>query len=581
MPKKKKPKKKSLLLNFNKPFRDRRFQALAFIVVFCAIGTFVVLKSLAATQVTYSVVGNKIVDSNGQQIMIHGVDRPSLEWSCTGESVNNSGSGIPASDFATMKSKWNANAVRIPVSEDRWLPGTADTCSGYQQTVETVVNEVRAQGMIAIIDLHWSDQGNSSNASGQQCMPDANSTTFWQQVATLYKADPGVWFELYNEPYPSGGWSIWQNGGSVTCNALVGGKSATWNTPGMQSLVNTVRATGAENIVIAGGLSYSSNLNGVPSLTGGNVAYAIHIYRQSAGASWSTGGWDSQFGNTSATKPVISTEFGDQGCDGSQFDPQLLSYFRSHDVGYTAWAWFAGSCNFTSIITDAAGDCYGATSGCAIQSDMESWGSNPIPTPVSSTPTPTATKTPNPTTAPTVAPTAAPKPTPEPTRAPVPTPNPTPAPTRTPEPTPVPTVTPPPIPKVPPTIAGAITGVASKCLDNWHSGKSNGNKIDLYQCNGTGAQKWTVGSSGQGAIVNSNGYCLDVAGSGTSSGTLVELYDCNGSSGEQWKVNVANHTIVNPHSNLCLDDQHAKTDNGNQIWAFKCNGTVAQRWNAL
>jgi hypothetical protein len=575
---KKKSKQKPALLKLRLPLMDRRFQAFAFIAIFCAIGTFVVLKSLAATEVTYSVEGNKIVDSNGQQIMIHGVDRPSLEWSCTGSPVSNSGSGIPASDFSTMKSKWNANAVRIPVSEDRWLPGTADTCSGYQQTVENVVNEVRAQGMIAIIDLHWSDQGSSSNASGQQCMPDANSTTFWQQVATLYKGDPGVWFELYNEPYPSGGWSIWQNGGSVTCNALVGGKSATWTTPGMQSLVNTVRATGAENIVIAGGLAYSSNLNGVPSLTGGNVAYAIHIYRQSAGATWSTGGWDSQFGNTSASKPVISTEFGDQGCDGSDFDPQLLSYFRSHDVGYTAWAWFAGSCNFTSIITDAAGDCYGATSGCAIQSDMESWGSSPIPAPPSSTPT--ATATPNPTPTPTVAPTQTPKPTPTPTRAPTPTPVPTRTPTPTQNPTPAPTVISTPPPKLPPTIEGAITGIDSKCLDDFHSGKKDGNKIDLYQCNNTGAQKWIVGSSGQGTIVNSNGYCLAVVGNYTKSGTLVQLYQCVGSTGEQWSVNTTTHTIVNPHSGLCLDDQHKNTTNGNQIWVYTCNGTAAQRWNA-
>jgi len=230
--------------------------------------------------------------------------------------------------------------------------------------------------------LHWSDQGNNNTASGQQCMPDQNSVTFWQQVATMYKGDPNIWFELYNEPYPPGStqsaqWNVWQNGGTVTCDALVGGTQATWNAPGMQTLVNTVRATGANNIVIAGGLNYSSNLNSVPTLTGGNVTYAIHIYRQTAGATWSTAGWDSQFGDTSATKPVIATEFGDQGCDGSDFDPQLLSYFHSHDVGYTAWAWWAGTCNFTSIITDAAGDCYGATSGCAIQTDMKSFGSSP------------------------------------------------------------------------------------------------------------------------------------------------------------------------------------------------------------
>jgi endoglucanase len=318
----------------------------------------------------YTVVGNLIKNSSGQTVLLHGLDRPSLEWSCTGESVNNTGSGIPASDFATMKTAWNADAVRIPVSEDRWLPGTADSCSTYQATVESAVSEVLAQGMIAIVDLHWSDQGNSSNASGQQCMPDANSTTFWQQIASHYKGNPNVWFELYNEPYPSGGWSVWENGGSVTCSALVGGKTATWNAPGMQSLVNTVRATGATNIVIAGGLAYSSNLNGAPSLTGGNVAYAIHIYRQS-GSSFSSAGWSSQLGTTPTKSPVISTEFGDQVCDGQTFDQQLLTFFHANNIGYTGWAWFVSGCSFPSLITDAAGDCNGTAQGCAVQADMK------------------------------------------------------------------------------------------------------------------------------------------------------------------------------------------------------------------
>jgi endoglucanase len=322
----------------------------------------------------YSVSGNNILDAAGKPVNLHGVDRPSLEWSCTGQAVSGGASGIPASDFSTMKTAWNANVVRLAVSQDRWLPGTHDTCAGYQNTVKAAVSAAEAAGLIVIIDLHWSDQGNTANTSGQQCMPDQNSVTFWQQVAAVYKSDPKVWFELYNEPYPPGSsssakWSLWQNGGSVTCNALVGGHGATWNAPGMQALVNAVRGVGANNIIIAGGLDFSSNLNGVPHLTGSNIAYAIHIYRQNT--TWSTASWDAQFGSTSAAVPVVATEFGDQVCDGQSFDQQFLSYLHSHNVGYTAWAWFAASCNFTSIVSDAAGTCTSSTTGCAIQADMK------------------------------------------------------------------------------------------------------------------------------------------------------------------------------------------------------------------
>ncbi len=312
---------------------------------------------------TYTVVGNKILNSSGKTMLLHGVDRPSLEWSCNGQSVTGGPGPIPASDFTTMKNSWNANAVRIALDQDFWLPGAARYCSSYQSNVATAVKDARAAGLIVILDLHWSDQGNLADANpGQQCMADKNSATFWQQVASQYKTDPNVWFELYNEP-ENIPWSVWQNGGSV-CG---------FNAVGMQQLYNSVRSTGAQNIVLAGGIQWSSVLNGVPKLSGNNIAYAIHIYRMTAGSSWSTGGWDYQFGTTSAQVPVVSTEFGDQVCDGQPFDQQLLSYFHAHNVGYTGWAWYAGGCKFPSLISNAAGTCSDAGSSCAIQKDMKNY----------------------------------------------------------------------------------------------------------------------------------------------------------------------------------------------------------------
>jgi endoglucanase len=329
----------------------------------------------------YTVSGNLIKNSSSQTVIIHGVDRPSLEWSCSGEQASGSGSGIPASDFATMRNDWNANAVRIPLDQDRWLTGAAQYCSSYKATVEAAVQEAEANKMIVILDLHWSDQGSLSNsASGQQCMPDQNSVTFWQQIATLYKNDPNVWFELYNEPYPPGSsqsaeWNTWQNGGSVTCTALVGGRTATWNAPGMQTLVNTVRATGANNIVLAGGLAFSSVLAGAPTLTGGNVVYAVHPY-DNGGSGATNGSWANNFGNQAAKAPVIATEFGDKECGDSAYDSGIMSYFKAHDIGFTGWAWYVGGCSFPSLITNAAGTCVNSM-GCTFQAAMKTYSTTP------------------------------------------------------------------------------------------------------------------------------------------------------------------------------------------------------------
>lgn len=124
---------------------------------------------------------------------------------------------------------------------------------------------------------------------------------------------------------------------------------------------------------------------------------------------------------------------------------------------------------------------------------------------------------------------------------------------------------------------GAINAAVgtNKCLDNAQNKKANGNKIQLYSCNTTNAQKWTVTDAG--TIVNANGYCLDVAGAGKTAKTLVQLYSCNGSVAQQWSVKT-NGSIVNPNSGLCLDDKYAGTDNGTQIWMWSCNGTAAQKW---
>lgn len=131
-------------------------------------------------------------------------------------------------------------------------------------------------------------------------------------------------------------------------------------------------------------------------------------------------------------------------------------------------------------------------------------------------------------------------------------------------------------PSVSSSVTGAIVGIGSKCLDNKLSNFQNGNAIQLYACNQTAAQTWTI--PGDGTIrLDGNKFCLDVQNAGTVPGTPVQLYSCNGTAAQQWVVN-SNGSISNPHSGLCLDDEHSGTSNGNPIWVYTCNGTNAQKW---
>ena len=63
----------------------------------------------------------------------------------------------------------------------------------------------------------------------------------------------------------------------------------------------------------------------------------------------------------------------------------------------------------------------------------------------------------------------------------------------------------------------------------------------------------------------------------TTIGTKLELYDCNGVGGQKW-VPQANGSLLNPQSGLCLDDPSGNTTNGTQLQIYTCNGNSSQKW---
>ncbi len=155
---------------------------------------------------------------------------------------------------------------------------------------------------------------------------------------------------------------------------------------------------------------------------------------------------------------------------------------------------------------------------------------------------------------------------------------PTTAPRSTVAPTTVPRTTTPPrntTPPAPRARVGAVTGLAGKCLDIRGAKSSNGTAVQLYRCNGSGAQRWTPTSTG---TVTALGRCLDVSGGARSNGALVQLYRCNGTAAQRW-VAGANGSLRNPGSGKCLDVPAARTTDGTQLVLWTCNAGANQRWN--
>jgi hypothetical protein len=203
-------------------------------------------------------------------------------------------------------------------------------------------------------------------------MADANSITFWSQVAAIYKNDGRVLFELYNEPHDVT-WGTWLSGGTT---------SGGWKAAGMQQLYDAVRGAQADNLVIAGGLDYAYDLSGVPSnrIKGYNIVYATHPYSDAPEKAVQR--WDSGWGFLTKTDPVIVTEFGDRQDCGTpdkiqMYVSALISYADSHAAGWTAWAWFPGGCSFPAIISDWAGT-PSSPAGTVVQAALKGY-SQPAP----------------------------------------------------------------------------------------------------------------------------------------------------------------------------------------------------------
>ncbi len=128
---------------------------------------------------------------------------------------------------------------------------------------------------------------------------------------------------------------------------------------------------------------------------------------------------------------------------------------------------------------------------------------------------------------------------------------------------------------------------SNKALDVYSSATADGSLVDLWDQNGTGAQKWTITSNGDGTytLVNPNSNkALDVYHSSTADGGVVDIWDKNGTGAQKWKF-VSNgdgtYTLVNPESNKALDVYGASTADKATIDIWDINGTVAQKWKLV
>ncbi|GGQ92146.1 LamG-like jellyroll fold domain-containing protein [Kitasatospora griseola] len=134
-----------------------------------------------------------------------------------------------------------------------------------------------------------------------------------------------------------------------------------------------------------------------------------------------------------------------------------------------------------------------------------------------------------------------------------------------------------------PTRAALVSGVLDStgknmCLDINNANTADGTPAQMWTCNGSDAQSFTLGQDNTVHVV---GKCLDVYHSGTANGSPVNLWNCNNSAAQQWVPGPFPGALLNPNSGRCLADPAASNTSGTQLVIWDClTNNPEQNWAA-
>ncbi|MGA2890770.1 MAG: glycoside hydrolase family 6 protein [Terracidiphilus sp.] len=342
--------------------------------------------------------GNKILDSNGNEVRIAGVNWYGFE------TTDYLAHGLWAQDYKTVLNTIQSlgyNVIRIPFSnemvESNPIPtnytkeanGVAANTALVGQTaledMDTIVAYAGSIGLRVILDNHRSEAGNSNEASGlwyTSVYPQSNWIADWQTLATRYSAstftvngNPTViGFDLRNEPHSdTSGGSCWTGDTAAPNSCPTTLTSQNWPVAA-GAAGNAVLAINPNLLIFVEG---NDCYSGVCGWQGGNLigvatnpvvlnvanqlVYSAHDYGPnlfqqswfnssttpaSLDAIWnqfwgyiSTAGtapvWLGEFGTDNTSTDIENTAAGSQG----QWFESLVSYLSTNTaINWTYWA---------------------------------------------------------------------------------------------------------------------------------------------------------------------------------------------------------------------------------------------------
>jgi endoglucanase len=318
------------------------------------------------------VSGHKLVNGNGAQIQLRGVNRSGTEYACVqGWGIFDGPSG--AASVRAIAS-WHVNIVRILLNEDCWLGinGIKAGYSGanYRNAILAYVRLLHRYGMYAELSLTWGAPG-SYLATYQPSAPDeSHSPAMWASMATTFRHDPNVILAPWGET--TIGWTCFMRSG---CNnqATFRLTGAYYQTASMQQAVDRMRGAGYKGVIAIPCINYANACGTLPdgTLYGGSTWLSsrprdranqliaeAHVYGKNACATAAC--FNSSMAPITRVVPLIFGETGetyDASDCGSQNVSTFMDWADRDGVGYVAWTWDTwGNCG--ALISNYKGTPY-------------------------------------------------------------------------------------------------------------------------------------------------------------------------------------------------------------------------------
>jgi hypothetical protein len=310
---------------------------------------------------TIRVQGRRLVDGAGRVVQLRGVNRAAFESRCTYDDMGFADGPVDQASVTAMRS-WRINVVRLTLNEDCWLginglPLGGDA-AGYRRAVVAYVSLLRRNGLYVMPVVEEFGPG-AERSTEIDYMPDrSHMPAFWRSLAASFKSDRGIIFDPVTEvgmaewnnphPDPPGQWACWLHG--CTIDSTYKG-APRYAAVGLQSLVSTIRSTGARQPIILGGIDYNADLSQLlthlPADPEHQLVASAHVYDFTAGK-----GVDAMFRTQlepiAKKMPVILGELGERSCDSgtAAYTHHVLGLIdaerrKGNVFGVLEWVWNA------------------------------------------------------------------------------------------------------------------------------------------------------------------------------------------------------------------------------------------------